>query len=137
MLYLRASQTGAGVPQDAGNASGLPEWKLKLAERNGAVESTTNEDDQVKGFYPCLSLKDHLTQFDEQIGLLREEKKGYSAVFDHLMSERRNVVGCIQGPFDQRDEVNQESQAKIAARQELTSSDVERDRQSGESTFAA
>ena len=35
------------------------------------------------------------------------------------MSERRNVQGYIKGLLDQRDELNQEIQAKIAERQEL------------------
>ena len=38
-----------------------------------------------EGFDPCLL-------FNEQIGVLVEEKKGCAAVLDHLMSERQNVL---------------------------------------------
>ena len=37
------------------------------------------------GFDPCLLVND-------EIGVLMEEKKGCAAVFEHLMSERRNVL---------------------------------------------
>ena len=45
------------------------------------------------------------------------EEEGYAAALDQLMSERRNVTGHTKGLFDQRDELNQENQAKIAERQ--------------------
>lgn len=73
----------------------------------------------MKGFDPSLSLKDQLTKINEQMGLLKEKKKGYSAAFGQLISECQNVTGDMKGLFDQRDELNQEIQAKIAERQEL------------------
>ena len=42
------------------------------------------------------------------------EEKVYAAAFDQLMSERRNVTGDIKEVCDQRDEVIQQIQAKIA-----------------------
>ena len=41
------------------------------------------------------------------------EEKSYAAAFDQLMSERRNVMGGIQGLCDQRDDLYQEMRAKI------------------------
>ena len=38
-----------------------------------------------------------VTKINEQIGVLMEEKNGYAAGFDHLMSERQNVIGCTKG----------------------------------------
>jgi uncharacterized coiled-coil DUF342 family protein len=73
----------------------------------------------MKGFDPSLSLKDQLTKINEQMALLKEEKKGYSASFSQLISERQNVTGDMKGLFDQRDELNQEIQLKIQERQEL------------------
>ena len=59
------------------------------------------------GFGPCLLL-------NEQMGALMEEKKGYAAAFDHMVSEHRNVTDYIERLFDRRDELNQEIQAKRA-----------------------
>ena len=72
-----------------------------------------------------------------QMGVLMEEKKGHATAFDHMMSERRNVPGHTKGLFGQRDELNQNVQVKIAERQEVISSEFERDRQSGEIGSAA
>ena len=46
---------------------------------------------------------------NEQMGVLMEEKKGHATAFDHL-----NVTGYLKGFFDQRDELYQQVQAKIA-----------------------
>uniref|UniRef100_A0A7S1AJB0 Uncharacterized protein n=1 Tax=Noctiluca scintillans TaxID=2966 RepID=A0A7S1AJB0_NOCSC len=103
----------------------LKEEKKLLAEiadlkRNKPKVSEYNKkEEEMKGFDPSLSLKDQLTKINEQMGLLKEEKKGYSAAFGQLISERQNVTGDMKGLFDQRDELNQEIQAKIAERQEL------------------
>ena len=64
---------------------------------------------------PCLPLKNEwrgVTNINEQNGVLMEEKKGYSDVCDQLMSERRNVMDCIKGLRDQRDEFSQEVSSK-------------------------
>ena len=53
--------------------------------------------------------------------LQQEEKvkKGYLAAYGQFISERQNVVNVLKGHCDQRDELNQEIQARIADRQEL------------------
>ena len=51
-------------------------------------------------------------------GVLMEEEEGCDAVLDHVMSERRNVMGDIKELCDQRDELNEEIQGKIAGWQE-------------------
>ena len=42
-----------------------------------------------------------------KIGVLTEEKKGYAAVLDHLMSERQNVLDYVKGLQEQRERLNQ------------------------------
>ena len=63
-----------------------------------------------------------MTRTNEQLGVLMEEKKekGCAAASDQLMSERWNVTSCLKGLFGQRVEWNQDMQAKIAERQELS-----------------
>ena len=49
-----------------------------------------------------------------------KNKKGYSDAFAQLLSERQSVLDDIKGFLDQRVELNQEKQAKVAERHELT-----------------
>ena len=66
-------------------------------------------------------MKNQLTQINEQIVLLQDEKKGYSTAFGHLITERQNAVEVLNGYVDQRDELKQESQANIVVeRQEFS-----------------
>ena len=54
----------------------------------------------MKGFDLCLLFKGVcVTRSNEQVGVLTEEKQGYAAAFDQLMSERWNVTGYTKGPF--------------------------------------
>ena len=69
-----------------------------------------------KGLVPCISKGEWwcVTNINEQMGVLMEKKNGHAAVFDQLMCESRNVMDFIKGLRDQRDELNQEIQAKTA-----------------------
>ena len=60
-----------------------------------------------------------MTDINEQMGVLMEDKKSHSVAFNQLVSERRNATGYIKGLCDQRDEQNQKMQARIAERREL------------------
>ena len=57
-------------------------------------------------------------------GSLRDERKRSCAAFGKLISERQNAVSALNGCFDQRDELNQKSQAKIASKLQECSFDV-------------
>ena len=48
------------------------------------------------------------------MGVLMKEEKGYAIALDQLRCERGNVMDCIKGFRHQRDELNQEIQAKTA-----------------------
>ena len=50
------------------------------------------------------SLKNQLTNINEQMVLVRDEKKGYSAAFGQLITERQKAVDVLKGYFDQRDD---------------------------------
>ena len=69
----------------------------------------------MEGFDPSLSLKNKLTKVLET-----KKKKGYSGAFAQLLSGRQSVLDDIKGFLDQRVELNQEIQAKVAERHELT-----------------
>ena len=70
---------------------------------------------QMGGLDRSLSLKNQLTNINEQIVLLQDQKKGYSADFGKLISERDNVMDVLKGYLDQRDELNPKIQAMTAA----------------------
>ena len=55
-----------------------------------------------------------MTSTKEQIGVLLVENKGDATALDQHMSERGNVMDYIKGLRDQRDELNQDIQAKTA-----------------------
>ena len=83
--------------------------------------SECKKEENMKGFDPCLFLNTgcwNVTKINEQIGVLMEEK-GYSAAFDQVLSESRNVTGSFKELCDQRDERNQEIQTRIAEQQEF------------------
>ena len=63
----------------------------------------------MKWFDPCLLL-------NEQLVVLMVQKQGYTAALDQLtselLSEHQNVLDCVKGLRDQRDELNQEIRAR-------------------------
>ena len=90
----------------------------------------------MKGSSLSLVLNHQLTKINQQLGVLMEEK-GNAAAVHQLMSECRNVTGDGKRLCDQRDELSQEVQVKIAVLLELilkvyrrcaSASEFERDR---------
>ena len=76
--------------------------------------------------------KNQLTEIDEQMVPMRDEKKWYSGAFGKLIAERQNSRNVLHGSFDPRDELNQKIQATIAAeRQECFRSDCARRTEGG------
>ena len=63
-----------------------------------------------------LLLKIQSTEIDEQFALMRDERKRYSAALGKMIAERQNAVSALNGSFDQRDELDQKIQVKIACR---------------------
>ena len=82
--------------------------KSKLMAEIAVLESSTLEiseyktEEEIGGvsfFYEWWCV----TDINEQMGVLMEDKKSHSAAVDQLVSERRNVTGYIKGLCDQRD----------------------------------
>uniref|UniRef100_A0A7S0ZNP3 Uncharacterized protein n=1 Tax=Noctiluca scintillans TaxID=2966 RepID=A0A7S0ZNP3_NOCSC len=103
----------------------LKEEKKLLAEiadlkRNKPKVSEYNKkEEEMNSFDPSLSLKDQLTKINEQMKLFFDEKKGYSAQYAELVSERQGVTGDMKGLFDKREELNQKMQEKIQERSQV------------------
>ena len=91
------------------NALGVQESGILGQVRDRVAESPLKERKKVMA--EIANLERSKPGINEQMGGLMEEK-GHAAAFGQLISERRNVTGCIEGLFDQRDELNRKVQAK-------------------------
>ena len=56
------------------------------------VTEHNKKDEEMEGFDPSLPVKNQWTKVNEQMGLLKKEREGYSAAFDQLIFERENVT---------------------------------------------
>ena len=62
------------------------------------VSEYNKKEEEMKGFDPCFSKDEwwYVTNINEQMGAVMEEKKGNAAAFDQLMSERWKRYGLYQ-----------------------------------------
>ena len=96
----------------------VPVPQVDVQDNTNAIEALKlqvrpiSNEIQEEALRSSLSVNDQLTKLNEQMGLLMEEKMGYAAAFG--IDERRNVTGYIKELCVQRDELNQEIQAKLA-----------------------
>ena len=91
--------------------SKMKEWRMQLGDISKKIDALQVQESRIfgqvgdrvaesGGFAPRLFLNGRL-------GVLMEEKQGYAAAIDHLVSERHNILDYVKGLQEQREQLNQ------------------------------